>query len=139
MPQPTIETKIWKALESRLDQFVSKYPRPIPFAKPGQIFTPSGLYVRVDLVINRPSRMLVSLGPHDRQGLLSLTVSTPLSATGDHALDLAGELAEHFPPDTPFCFMDTCVCVPAEPHVHGGFQDSGTFQVPVDIQWRCFA
>lgn len=135
MAAPAIETKIWLALRKRLEEF----PTSVPIAWPGVAFTPTSKYVRVGFSIIPPERRLIKAGPHDRKGVFSLTPCGVLSTEGESLLELAGQLADHFPVDVPFCYMDACVCVIAEPHVVGGYQDKGFWNVPVTINWQCFA
>jgi len=137
MATPKVETKIWLALKSRLRSF--SWDVQVPFAYPGEAFTPEGLFIRADFTLNRPNRILLKSGPHRREGLLALVVCDVLSSAGEYSLNLAASLAEHFPVDTPFCYMDICVCVPSEPHVMGGYEDRGYWNVPVNIAWQCFA
>lgn len=130
-----VETKIWMALKNRLLQIT-----PLPaFAFPGEIFTPNGPYVRADFIINAPERVTVNERPHNRLGILALTTVHPLSASGEVMLNLAGSLAHHFPVDSVHTFQDVCVRIRAEPHVLGGFEDNGNWQIPVNITWQCFA
>lgn len=136
MAAPSVTTKIWLALKHRLLEFTPG----TAFAFPGVSFTPSGRYVRVGFTLIEPERILVdSKKPHLRNGTLNLTVCDLLQADGEPMLEMAGALAEHFPIDTPFTYQDVCVSVRSAPHVLGGFQDDGHWQVPVNITWQCFA
>lgn len=131
----TTETKIWMALRRHLEAFT---PRPA-YAFPGVIFTPHGSYVRVDFAPIQPEQVTLSEKPHLRNGILSLVVVNPLSHSGEQSLNLAGLLARHFPALSSYQFEDICVRIRAEPHVMGGFEDRGNWQVPVNISWQCFA
>lgn len=99
----TIEEKIAAALFAHL-LTISLDGSP-PFAWPNVQFPADGsakpaTYIEVKIFPNNNTRVVVKgSGPHLRQGILQLTVRTPLRVGPTAATAMAGEIAEHFPAD----------------------------------------
>lgn len=139
--QPSVETKIWMALKSRINSYATSMPKLMP----GEKYTrPSGdlplPYIRVGRVSVDPIPVFIDHGKrHDRTGFLMLTVVEPLHQSIEVYDNSAGMLAHHFKDGTSMAFRDVCVTVTAYPHVMDGFEESGYWETPVRIPWRCFA
>lgn len=70
----------------------------IEFPEPGD--EKPSTYVAVAHFPNSNTRLILNgAGPHLRQGILQLTIYTPLLGGSRPATKLAGEIAEHFPAD----------------------------------------
>lgn len=136
---PTVETKIWLALKARIESMSLGFP----VAWPGQLFTPSNEpYLRVAHVVARPAAQLVDSGkPHQRTGRLIVTLVYPLSQkqTYEVYVDLQGQIAKHFADGTKLYKDGVCVSVDEYPQAQDGYEDSGWWNAPVNIAWRCFA
>lgn len=137
-----IETSIWLALKARIQTI----PLGLPFAWPGQNYTPpySGVkllaYLRIGRVTTAPVSMLIDHGkPHERNGRLIVTLVHPLGDDLSVYDQMAATIAEHFIDGTQMPYGRVCVSVPSYPHVQEGYEDNGYWQVPVSIPWRCFA
>ena len=136
---PTIETKIWLALQSRIAGLLPGVAK----AMPGMLFTPSANtpYLRVGKVQTAPSRVFIADGkPHERTGTLILTFVAPvgLQSTAYYE-EMQGQIAAHFKDGTQMRYQDICVSVPSYPHCVEGYLDDGWWTAPVSIPWRCYA
>ena len=136
---PTIETKIWLAIKGRIDTLSLAFDR----AWPGTLYRPNNQpYLRMAHVVARPAAQLVDSGkPHMRTGRLIVTLVYPLSQkqTYEVYVDLQGQIAKHFTDGTNMTYDGVCVSVPEYPQAMDGYEDSGWWNAPVNIDWRCFA
>lgn len=137
-----IETAIWLALKSR----VLSLPLTLPFSWPGQTFTPPSVggklvpYLRIGRVSTNPVRQTIAAGkPHERAGMLMVTLVHPLGQDVSVYDQLGATIAEHFKDGAQMRSNPVCVSVTSYPHVQEGFEENGYWQVPVSIPWRCFA
>lgn len=137
-----IETSIWLALKSRITSIPFSYAK----AFPGQTFTPPSLsgkllpFFRIGRVTATPIRQLVEAGkPHERTGSLIITLVHPLGQDISVYDQIGAQLAEHFHDGLQMRYGDVCVTVTSSPHVQEGYDDSGYWNVPVRVAWRCFA
>lgn len=137
---PGIESSIWLALRSRIESL------PLPFARawPGVTFLLSpGLrpYLRVGRVSATPVRLMIDNNqPHERTGAVIITLVHPLDQPTVSVYDqYASEIAAWFAEGTTMRWGAICVTVSSYPHVQEGYEDSGFWNVPVSISWRCFA
>lgn len=136
---PTVETSIWLALKAR----VQSLPLQIAKAWPAEKFTvpalPAG-FIRVGRVSIAPVRELIADGkPHNRTGMLMVTLVQPLRYDVSVYDEQAGKIAEHFTDGTQMYYNGVCVNVTSYPHVQEGYEDNGYWTVPVSIPWRAFA
>lgn len=141
----TIEVAIWLALKARIES------RPDPLsaidvAWPAEAYTPkySGSqilpFIRVGRVSADPVRRQIAPGkPHERTGILVITLVYPLGQDISVYDQLAAQIAEHFADGTQMVSNGVCVSVTSYPSVMDGFEDNGYWQTPVRIPWRCFA
>lgn len=139
---PSVETKIWLALKSRVETI------PLTFVKawPGQKFTPPAgtntlpPYLRIGRVTVDPVRPLLGYGgPHQRTGRLIVTLVYPLGPDTAVFDNIAGTIAAHFKDGTNMRYGDVCLTVPEYPYVNEGYEDNGYWTVPISIPWRCYA
>ncbi len=111
-----------------------------PIAWPNTDFTPAGTYVRVDHLPNRTTRLVMNgAGPHLRQGILQLTVVTPLNAGPTTATGLAADIAEHFPADLPLYEGEVKIRVQKAPDVTPAERTGISWDVRVDVYYEAFA
>lgn len=141
---PSVETKIWLALKSRIDSLMPGVTK----AYPAEIFeVPKvGLllskYIRVGHVSAEPASVFIETGtPHQRSGALIVSLVHPIRIgyTLAQMEEIAGQIAQHFSDGTTMRYLDVCVSVNASPHVQGGYEDSGMWTIPVTINWTTFA
>jgi len=99
----TIQEQIEAALFAHLVTFTPTIDAPI--AWPNVTFPEDGdakpeTYIEARHMPNRNTRLyMAGADPHLRQGILQLTIFTPLHEGATPATQLAGEIAEHFPAD----------------------------------------
>lgn len=136
------ETAIWLALKGRVESLPMAYPK----AWPGETFQPPSAngrplpYLRIGRVSVEPERQFIAAGkPHDRRGMLVVTLVYPLGQNVSAYDQIAGEIAAHFRDGTEVRSGAVCVSVPSYPHAQEGYEDNGYWTVPVSIPWRCFA
>lgn len=107
----------------------------VPFAPPAG--TP---YIDVTHLPNRNSRIVLKgSGPHWRQGILQLTVVTPLNAGAPQATALAGSIAELFPAGLDLFEDGIRIRIQQAPDVLPGDKTDVSWDVVVSVRWECFA
>lgn len=135
----TIEENIEAALFARVAS-LSLSPS-LSVAWPNVPFTPpAGGYLEVLHFPNRPTRTFLAGGdPHFRQGILQLTLVSPLNAGSATATGLAGDIAAHFPADLALYRDGLRLKVQAAPRVWPAEKTDVSWNVRVDVQYECFA
>lgn len=146
----TVETSIWQALKTR----AASLPGSLVISWPMEPFTPpvSGgkpaPYVEVRNIPNANVRPFIGSGdPHDRMGILQLTLCWPVADVGaaagkthpDVLIERAGEIAAHFNTDRPLDFEGVRVRVERAADVAQGYRDDAYIRVPVSVRWQTFA
>ncbi len=143
---PAIETSIWLALRSRVASLVLTPAHAV--AWPNEAFTPpqaSGQplpYLRVDHFPNKTDRLFIPSGKPERfKGLLQVGVMSVLNQNAAVAVEVAGLVAAHFPPDLVLTHGGRTVRITKKPEVARGFRDdeSSRWMTPVSIYYECFA
>lgn len=135
---PSIETKIWLALKSRIDTLNLSYAK----AWPAEKYKPSAgtPYLRIGKVSVDPRRVQIANGkPHERTGSLIITLVHPLTQDFSVYQELQGQIAAHFKDGVQMTYKGICVSVPSYPHCVDGYEDNGWWNAPVSIRWRCVA
>lgn len=143
---PSIETRISKAIRARVATLpmASTYeivwtdgPLPKkPDGEPETSYTPDPLkrYLRVTWTPNATQRQFIgSNDPHRRPGVLQINVFGTVSQGSARAIEVAGQVAQHFPADLVLTFMGAKVRVMTAPSVGPVFVDTH-IQVPVLIE-----
>lgn len=132
-----IETSIWLAIKSRIDDLSMAYD----IAWPGERFNPGAKpYLRIGRVSATPIRELIADGkPHNRTGSIIITLVYPIGPNVSVFDQIGATIAEHFIDGTQMRYGDVCVTVTSYPHVQEGYEDNGWWTVPVVIPWRTFA
>jgi hypothetical protein len=137
---PAIETSIFQALKARVNTLPMIATYPVVWAtddsyKP----TASTRFLRVTWIPNRVNRIMIgSTDPHQRPGLLQIDVMERKTVGEGVAIEIAGQVAEHFPADLPMDFDDVCVRVTQAPDVGPVFVATH-IQVPVTVRVETFA
>lgn len=134
----TIEEKIQRALSGRVASLALSPA--LPVAWENNIVTVSPPYLRVDLFRNRNERIVIKgSGPHRRLGILQITVVTARNVGPDPAVAIAGLVAEHFPADLVIPHDGISVRITSAPDVLSAEKEDATWDVPVSIEYECFA
>lgn len=138
------ETKIWQALKAHVSTLAGyTFAWPMDPFEPGQ--TP---YVEVRQLPNANVRRFIGSGdPHERMGILQLTLCWPVAQVGiglgkvhpDVLVQRAGEIAGHFPTDLPMDNGGVRVRVERAPDVAQPMRDDAWWRVPVSVRYTCFA
>lgn len=133
---PSIETELWLAIKARLETATD-----LPIAWPAADYQPKAgcAFLQVTNVINRPARLSIQRGAHDRSGTLALVLVYPLGQAVEVSLECAGQIAAQFPEDLKLRYGATCVRIETAPHVLDGFRDGAWWRTPINIFWRSFA
>lgn len=134
----TTETNIWLALRRRIEAL----PLPaMPVAWPAAIYEPTigTPYLSVNNIITPPRRIMVGKGAHDRTGTLTIVLVYPIGADVSVSMEIAGNIAAHFPEDYCMAFGGVSVKCRTKAHVQEGYRDGGWWRVPINISWRSFA
>lgn len=139
MSVPSKEVKIWLALKARMES-LSLSPS-LPIAWPNEAFTkPAGGYIRVNNFPNVTRRVaILGAEPHQRLGILQLDIFAPLNENSAVAEEIAGQVAAHFEADLKLRYEEVTVRVVSAPSVTRGLADNSHWQVPVMVNWECFA
>lgn len=105
-------------------------------AWPNKAFTPPAEgYLRVTHVPNVNRRLTIgSADPHQRLGLLQVSVFLPLNKGSSPATEIAGAIAAHFPADLRMRSGNVTVKVERKPDVSQGTPDGAYWHVPVMIR-----
>ncbi|MFT4076849.1 MAG: phage tail terminator-like protein [Asticcacaulis sp.] len=145
MTEPTVEQKIWQALKARVLTLPVFYPQEMPldddFTKPvdGNGPTP---YIEVRHLPNNSTRILItSPGPHDRRGLIQLTLCIPVSMkrSYEQVKQQAGDIAAWFPCDFKMSFQGVTVRVEKAPDEAQPYREDGYIRVPVTVNYQAYA
>jgi hypothetical protein len=130
---PALETSIWLALKGRV-QSLALNPA-LPVAWPNESFTkPTSGYLRVTWIPNLNRRRSVnSSGTHQRLSLLQIDVFAPKNQNVAIAIDIAGKIAAHFPPDQRIRAQGVTARVTRAPQVAQPIPDDTHILVPVTI------
>lgn len=148
---PTTEVKIWMALKARVQSLPVPVNYPIDwpmevFQKPQAGGRPSP-YIEVRHLPNTAVRRFIgSNDPHERLGLVQLTLCWPVAdvdtAPGkthpDVLTQMAGLIAAHFPTDLRMVFQEVTVRVEKAADVAQPFRDEAYWRMPVSVRWQSF-
>jgi hypothetical protein len=118
-----------------------------PLAWPNTTFPEEGeakpaTYVEVIHLPNRNTRYFMNGGdPHLRQGILQLTIFTPLLVGPTPATTLAGEIAEHFPADLALFEDDIKVRIQKAPDIIAADKtdDDVSWSARCDVYYEVYA
>ncbi len=136
---PAIETALWLALRARVEALVLSPP--LPVAWPNETFSPplSG-YLRVTWIPNINRRLfLKGSDPHQRLSLLQVDVFAKKNQPVAVALEIAGQVAVHFPADLRMTAYGVTARVTKAPEIAQPIDDTTHLMVPVTISIEAFA
>jgi len=136
----TVEGSILQALFARVSSLVLSPA--LPVAWPNVTFVPPAnqKFLRVQFVPNINNRVLIdSDGPHQRLGLLQISVQWPKGLGEAQPRELAGKVAEHFPTDLRLTADGLQVRVTKAADVADLIVEDARIQIPVMVAWECWA
>lgn len=134
------ESEIMAALFARVASFVASPA--LPVAWPYVAFTPPAnqRYLRVEFVPNMAARALIdSDGPHQHVGLLQASVYWTKGAGETAPRAVAAALADHFPCDLKLRSGGLTVRITKRPDVRDMIVEDTAIQIPVMVDWECWA
>lgn len=136
----TVEENIERALLARVAT-LSLSPAIAVIAWPNRAETPPAApYIRVAHLRNQVDRLFVKgASPHRYQGIVQLTVCTPLDAGPDAGTKAAGQIAAHFPADLALTSEDVRVDIEQAPMVNTSIRADAAWETPVSIRYRALA
>lgn len=109
----------------------------LPIAWPNVAFAGTGAHLEVQYLPNRNVRPFVADdGETIHQGLLQVSVVTPLDAGITPALETAGLVVEYFPAGLALSGSGVTARVTAKPSVAPPLTEAATLRTPVTIPWR---
>lgn len=132
----TLETEIEAALYGRLATLTLAPAWPV--AWPDKAFTPpaNGRYLRVFHLPGAIARQYVGAGPHQRRGILQVSVVVPIGQEYV-ARETAGLVAAHFPADLKL--GSNAIMIRRTPAVAPRYEDGPSWVIPVSIDYECWA
>lgn len=136
----TIEASIHGAIKAQVETLPMIATYPVVWSTDDSYQPePSVRFLRATWIPNRVNRLMIgSTDPHQRPGLLQIDVMGRKTAGEGVAIEIAGQVAEHFPADLPMDFGDVRVRVTQAPDVGPVFVGTH-IQVPVTIRVETFA
>jgi hypothetical protein len=136
---PAIETALWLALRARVEALVLSPA--LPVAWPNESFTkPTGGYLRVTRIPNLNRRLfLKGSDPHQRLSLLQIDVFAKKNQNAAVALEIAGQVAAHFPADLKMSAYGVTARVTKAPEVAQPLDDETHLMVPVTVSVEAMA
>lgn len=139
MATPTVETAIWLALKDRVESLALSPAHSI--AWPNEAFTPpSGGYLKVEHIPNRTLRVFIpSDAPHHYRGILQIGVMEKLNQDLAVALEVAGDVADHFPADLRLTAYGVTVRVAGHPSIGPALPQSTHLMIPVSVEYEAYA
>lgn len=140
MTYTTTEALISKALNDKLTALV--FSPALPISWPNLSFTPPATtYLRVSNLLNTPQRLAIGNGdPVLQQGIFQVTVSAPTNGGELPALEIAGQIVDHFALGTMLDFTGGRVRIDTPANAGSPLKspDGSRWEIPVSIAWRAF-
>ena len=132
-------------IEERIESALFTYAAVItteaapPKVWPNSTYIPTDLYLRIEQLPNRNERLYMKgTNPHLRQGILQITVVSPLNVGPSPATRVAGQVAENFPTDLALYSYGVKVTIQEAPSVGQAFPNDATWVVPISVRYECF-
>lgn len=135
----TVESSIATALMARAASLVLSPVHPVSW--PNVNFTPPAnkKYLRVSHLPNTTDRLFVgNADPHQHQGILQIMVCAPLNSGEAAARELAGLVANHFPPGLRLHSGSVQVKITKRANIASALVTTTELQIPVSIEYRAF-
>ncbi len=129
-----------EAIMAALFGRIASAPVALPIAWPNVSFAipATGRFLRVQFVPNVTTRRFIgSDDPHQYLGLLQISVYDRLNVGEAWVRQAAGQVASHFPAD--LRLGEIGVRITKRPTVADMITEEDRVQVPVMIEWECYA
>lgn len=133
-------------IEERIERTLFTYAAAIateadpPKVWPNETTVPPPLYLRIEQFPNRNERIFIKgINPHLRQGILQITVVSPLNVGPSVATKVAGQVAENFPADLTIYNYGLKLRIQEAPSVGQAFPNDATWVTPVSCRYQVFA
>lgn len=135
----TIPAQIEAALFDRVASLVLSPA--LPVAWPNMSFAPvlTGYLAVTHLPTINRRRLIGSGEPHQRLGLLQVSVFAQINKGSSAATEIAGKIAEHFPADLSMINDGLAVRVTQTADVMQALRNDPFWHVPVRISYECWA
>ena len=140
MATPTVETAIWLALRGRVESLVLSPVYPV--AWPNESYQPAAgvPYLKVEHIPNRTLRAFIgSDDPHHYRGILQIGLMTKLNRDLAVGLEVAGDVADHFPADLKLTAHGVIVRITAHPGVGLPQPQATHLMIPVSVEYETWA
>lgn len=147
---PTLNTKIWGALENGIKSLDMRqagdpaFATAWPIAWPGPNFTPTAkrAWLAVNSIKAPPVRRVINRRVSDRNGTLTVTAVMPIGTYPTVVYeDFAGRIIAHFQGCLRYQDVLLTLMSPSgnTAYAPGGYRDGGFWREPVNIPWRTWA
>lgn len=142
MATPTTETAIWEALKAHVQSMVLSPV--IPASRvflPDMAFTSPGAtvsYFKVEHIPNRTLRPLIDATAHYR-GILQVSLYAPLGMGLTPSLEIAGDIADHFPADLRLVHSGIGIRIVKHPDVGPAIREATHLHIPVSIDFETYS
>ena len=136
MPAPSIHTKHWFALKSRIDTIATNPT--LTRVEPGQTFPPSDApFLLISDARNPVQRLGIDTDLHQYTGTLILSARWPLQMPISHAqlVEIGGDIADHFPADLMMQFGGECIRITENATMLQPDRDDAWRYVTVRVLW----
>ena len=135
----TVETSIQTALFARTASLVLSPVHPVAWPNITFAPPPDKRYLRVTQMPNTTDRLFISdTAPHRHQGILQIMVCGPLSSGESAVRELAGIVANHFPPSLRLTSGGCSVRITKRASIASALVTETEIQIPVSIAYECF-
>lgn len=141
MTAAAIEISIREAIEARVATLPMAETYPVVWSD-GPTYSPDAkkAWIRASFFPNTTRRMFIGSGdPHQRLSLLQIDFMAPKTWPAMSSIQVAGEIAAHFPADLRMTFGDVSCRVTSAPHVAAPMAGDSFIQVPVTVPIETFA
>lgn len=138
---PSVETSIFQAVKARVDTLPMKATYPIVWST-NKAYSPSPTqpYIRATWIPNVNRRLLIrGSGPHQRLAILQIDVMGRKDYGDDVAVEVAGQVAAHFPADLCMSAYGVSSRVTRAPDIAQPIADDAFLMVPVTVPVETYA
>lgn len=127
------EQNIWNALSEQVDELDYTIVGPLDVYPAN----PRDPFVIMTNIPNISQRMAMDNDwTHVYDGVLSLSLMTPLQVPIAEVIGMAGEIVEEFPESLKMVYGDTTVRVTKRGDVAQGYRDNAFWRTPISIRWQ---
>lgn len=140
MATPTVETAIWLALRGGVESLALSPAHDVAWPNESYQPTAGAPYLKVEHIPNRTLRAFIgSSDPHHYRGILQIGVMTKLNQNVAVGLEVAGDVADHFPADLKLVAHGFTVRITSNPSVGLPQPQATHLMIPVSVEYDCWA